>query len=173
MLEIGACYGKNLKYLSDEFGMKAYGIEPSFEAVSYGKEKYNSKIVLSQGTSDDLPYENEKFNIVVLGFCLFWVDRKYLMKTVSEADRVLKENGYLVIVDFDTKIPFKRSNIHNPDAWTYKMQYSNLFLANPQYFLVKKINYSHTELFFCEDIQERICFDILYKENEDNVYIRG
>lgn len=47
----------------------------------------------------------------------------------------MKERGYLVIVDFDTSIPYKRENIHNQDMRTYKMQYSKLFLANPQYFL--------------------------------------
>lgn len=115
--------------------MKCYGIEPSLEAVNYGKEKYNGEIDLVQGTSDEFPYKNEKFDIVILGFCLFWVDRKYLLRSVSEADRVLKERGYLVIVDFDTSIPYKRENIHNQDMRTYKMQYSKLFLANPQYFL--------------------------------------
>ena len=97
----------------------------------------NIQLQLICGTSDELPYKDLKFDVVILGFCMFWVDRKYLMKTVSEADRVLKEGGYLVIVDFDTFIPYKKDNVHNPDAWTYKMQYINLFLSNPQYCLVK------------------------------------
>lgn len=173
LLEIGACYGRNLKHFKDEFGLKCYGIEPSVEAVNYGNEIYKDEIYLSQGTADVLPYEDEAFDIVILGFCMFFVDRKDLMRSVAEADRVLKGNGYLIITDFDTKMAFKRENIHNPNVWTYKMQYSDLFLANPQYFLVEKKNYSIGSGLFCEDIQERMTLDILYKDSVDNVYIKG
>lgn len=38
ILEIGACYGYNLKYLSDKLGAKCYGIDPSAEAIKYGRE---------------------------------------------------------------------------------------------------------------------------------------
>lgn len=173
LLEIGACYGRNLKHFKDKFGLTCYGIEPSVEAVNYGNEIYKGEINMQHGTSDVLPYEDEKFDIVILGFCMFFVDRKDLMKSVAEADRVLKENGYLIITDFDTKMAFKRENIHNPDIWTYKLQYSNLFLANPQYFLVEKRNYSIGSGLFCEDIQERMTLDIIYKDSIDNAYIKG
>ncbi len=143
------------------------------EAVNFGNAKYKEKVNLQQGTSDNLPYGDEMFDVVILGFCMFWVDRRYLMRTVSEADRVLKQNGYLIIIDFDTETPYKRDNTHNPDAWTYKMQYSALFLANPQYYLVEKKSFTHSQLFFCEDIQERISFNVLYKDNVDKVYIRS
>ena len=95
LLEIGACYGRNLKHFKDKFGLTCYGIEPSVEAVNYGNEIYKGEINMQHGTSDVLPYEDEKFDIVILGFCMFFVDRKDLMKSVAEADRVLKENGYL------------------------------------------------------------------------------
>ena len=95
------------------------------------------------------------------------------MKTVSEADRVLKDGGYLAVIDFDTPVPYKRDNVHNPDAWTYKMQYINLFLANPQYCLADKRSFSHKDNMFCEEIQERVSFNILYKDSVDNSYIRA
>ncbi len=179
ILEVGVCYGYNLKYLQDNLGTICYGIEPSALAVEFGKEKYNKEMAekniqlqLICGTSDELPYKDLKFDVVILGFCMFWVDRKYLMKTVSEADRVLKEGGYLVIVDFDTFIPYKKDNVHNPDAWTYKMQYINLFLSNPQYCLVDKKSFSDDGEKFCKEIQERISFNVLYKDNVDNSYIQ-
>lgn len=173
ILEIGACYGYNLKYLSDRLGTTCYGIEPSAAAINYGKEKYNGVIHLEQGTSDDLPYESEKFDVVIMGFCMYWVGRKYLMRTVAEADRVLKENGYLMLIDFDTAMPYKRVNVHNSEVWTYKMQYVNLFLANPQYYLVNKTNYSDISMAFSEDIQERISFNVLYKEKIEDAYVRN
>lgn len=76
----------------------------------------------------------------MFGFSLFWVDRKYLFKSVSEADRILKNGGFLFITDFDTVNPYKRINIHNKDTYTYKMNYSNIILSNPQYCLVEKKN---------------------------------
>ncbi len=175
ILEIGACYGYNLKYLSDRINIECYGIEPSIEAINYGKLRYkdNSKIHLVCGTSDELPYKDSLFDVVVLGCCMFWVDRKYLMKTVSEVDRVLKDGGYLAIIDFDTSVPYKRDNIHNHDAWTYKMQYINLFLSNPQYYMVDRKCFSRSGQMFCKEVQERISFNVLYKDNVDNSYIKA
>ena len=40
------------------------------------------------------------FDMIILGFCLYLCDRNKLFKIASEVDRVLKENSYLVIIDF-------------------------------------------------------------------------
>ena len=108
----------------------------------------------------------------MFGFSLFWVDRKYLFKSVSEADRILKNGGFLFITDFDTVNPYKRINIHNKDTYTYKMNYSNIILSNPQYCLVEKKQYSHNNSNFNLNIQDRVSAQILYKDFEDNVYIK-
>lgn len=173
ILEVGCSYGYNLAYLNSNLKTICYGIDPSLDAINYGKSKFckpKYDVNLEQGTSDLLPYEDNKFNVVIMGFCLFWVDRKYLFKSIAEADRVLRLGGYVIIIDFDTSIPFKRDNIHNSEAYTYKMQYANLFLANPQYYLIEKKSYSHNTKLFNTDIQERISLCILYKNTEDNAY---
>lgn len=172
ILEIGSSYGYNLYYLSKKFGAVCYGIDASRAAIEYGRELFEG-VDLCQGISNDLPYEDEKFEIVIMGFCLYMTRRKDLMRTISEADRVLKEDGYLILVDFDTAIPYKRDNIHNSEIWTYKMQYINLFLANPQYYLVEKQIFSEKEVSFERKQQERLSFNVLYKERLDNVYIRA
>lgn len=175
VLEVGCSYGYNLSYLNHHLNVSCYGIEPSLEAVKEGTNKFsnNREIHLVQGTSDLLPYEENRFDIVILDFCLFWVDRKYLFRTMAEADRVLKCKGHLIIIDFDTNIPYKRENIHNAEAYTYKMQYSNLFLANPQYYLVDKKSFSHEGMTFHPNIQERISLNILYKDTIENTYQKG
>lgn len=178
ILEIGCCSGYNLRYLQEKLGdkieMKANGIDPSLKAIEEGNlaidNKYKECIKLQQGTSDHLPFEDESMDIVLIGFCLFWVDRKYLFKSISEADRVLRNGGIIVLEDFDTAIPYKRENVHNKDAYTYKMNYAKLFLANPQYYLLNKFGYSHAGLGFHTDIQERISTSILYKEDEETAY---
>lgn len=51
------------------------------------------------------------------------------------------------------------------------MNYSKLFLSNPQYYLVEKRNYSLAVL-FGKDIRERVSAQILYKDFEDNCTLK-
>lgn len=172
IVEIGAANGRNLNYFKNNNNLEVSGIEPSTDAVNDGNKRlFGGNSVLIKGTSDSLPYDDESVDIVMFGFSLFWVDRKYLFRSISEADRVLKGGGYLFITDFDTPLPYKRINIHNANAYTYKMNYANLFLSNPQYYLIEKKNYSHTSNSFDSNIQERVSAQILYKDFVDNVYV--
>lgn len=174
IVEIGASNGRNLNYFKNNLNCEVSGIEPSSKAIADGNNKFfNGENFLLKGSSDSLPYNDESIDIVMFGFSLFWVGRKYLFRSISEADRILKTGGLLFITDFDTKVPFKRINIHNKDAYTYKMNYSNLFLSNPQYYLIEKKNYSHNDITFDFDIQERVSAQILYKDSEDNVYMQN
>ena len=173
IVEIGASNGRNLNFFKNNLECEVSGIEPSSKAIEEGNKKFfNGENVLLKGTSDSLPYEDESIDVVMFGFSLFWVGRKYLFKSISEADRILKNGGFLFITDFDTKNPYKRINIHNKDAYTYKMNYANLFLSNPQYYLIEKKSYSHNDSTFDFEIQERVSAQILYKDFEDNVYIK-
>ncbi len=112
VLEIGCDYGFNLMYLNQKFGLKCYGVEPSMEAVEFGRKNLLSKkitaVELVQGTSDYLPFEENSMDFVILGFFMYCVDRSYLLKTAAEADRVLKRGGFLVMEDFDVPISCKR-----------------------------------------------------------------
>ena len=175
ILEIGCCYGYNLMHLCGKYGFWGYGIEPSEKAVHYGerllKEEGNKNIILKQGTADKLEFEAEYFDIVIMAFCMFWVDRKYMMRAISEADRVLKTGGYLVSWDFDTKVPYRRVNIHNVNVPTYKYDLANLFLGNPQYSLIEKRSFSHDGNAFHKDIQERCALNIMFKDEIENTYI--
>jgi len=172
IVEIGAANGRNLNYFHKKFGCDVSGIEPSSDAVMEGNANFfNGKNVLLKGTSDSLPYDDESIDIVMFGFSLFWVGRNYLFRSIAEADRILKSGGYLLLTDFDTVNPYKRVNVHNKDAFTYKMNYSKLFLANPQYFLVEKKSFSHSDLVFDVNVQERVSAQILYKDFEENVYV--
>jgi len=162
-------------HLCKKYGFFGYGIEPSEKAVYYGecllKEEDNKNIILKQGTADKLDFEDEYFDIVIMAFCMFWVDRKYMMRAISEADRVLKTGGYLVSWDFDTKIPYRRVNIHNVNVPTYKYDLANLFLGNPQYSLIEKRSFSSSGDVFHKDIQERCALNIMYKDEIENAYI--
>lgn len=96
ILEVGCGTGYNLCFAGREYGLAGYGIDPSAEAVKYGNAKIKSmglQIELKQGFSDELPYENDFFDIIYFGFCLYSIDRELLLQTLSEGNRVLKYGG--------------------------------------------------------------------------------
>lgn len=174
ILEIGCGEGKNLIYLAENFKLKCFGIEPSEKAIKYGQDVIRSKgiadVELLQGTSDDLPYEENSMDFVILGFCMCWVDRRYLLKTAAEVDRILKRGGFLLIEDFDVPNPIQRTYKHNANVYTFKYNNADLFLGDPSYSLIEKKSYSHASDAFDPRIQERLSSCILYKEKLEDVY---
>lgn len=173
ILEIGCSSGYNLTYLCEKYQLQGYGIDPSGEAVAYGNEKIQreeSKINLRQGTADKLPFEDQIFSVVILGFCMYCIERKYVSCVISEIGRVLKVGGMVAIWDFDTPFPYRRANIHHENLWTYKYDMAKLLSGNPQYTLIEKRSFSDEEEGFVPDIQERCALNILYKEQMKDVY---
>lgn len=138
ILEIGCSSGYNLAYLCQKYGFKGFGVEPSAQAVQVGSEWASAHpdmdLHFVQGTSDELPFEDNAFDVVMFGFCFYCTDRKYLHRAVSEADRVLKSGGFLLIDDFQTPAAYKHPNKHDPNLFTYKYDYAKLFLSDPCYF---------------------------------------
>jgi Methylase involved in ubiquinone/menaquinone biosynthesis len=164
VLEIGCSSGKNLEYLQMSAGCEAYGIDPSAKAIETGKRSFE-ELKLTIGTSDRLDFSDKFFNVVIFGFCLYLVDRELLARSVAEADRVLKNEGYLIITDFDAKFPLKRPYKHKPGVFSYKMDYAALFLANPSYSMADKQCFSHVEQQFNPDPADRVASVALYKNH--------
>jgi SAM-dependent methyltransferase len=162
VLEIGCGQGNNLATLSKLRPIDGHGIEPSMEAVTAGKLQF-AALALRTGTADDLPYADASFDVVWFGFCLYLVDRSLLMRAVAQADRVLRDGGLLVIVDFDPDAPSMRAYHHKPGLNSFKMDYARLFLANPAYSLVEKHATSHTTGRWEPDPQERVALSICRK----------
>ena len=174
VLEIGCSYGYGLAYLVRKYNFICSGIDPSDQAVQYGNQLYENmvteqKLRLTQGTSDELPYENNSRDVVIFGFCLYQVQRDLLQKTICEADRVLRAGGILVITDFDTPLRCKRINVHQPDCPTWKMDYASLFLPLG-YTLAEKRAYSHERDGFTHVMQNRVSTWFLYKEHDRDLW---
>ncbi len=175
ILEIGTSDGIKLDYLSKKIpslNLNLFGIDPSYESINAGSKKF-PKLNLKQGTSDQIEFDDQYFNVVILGFCLYLVDRELLFKTVSEVDRTLKQGGYLVITDFETPFPIRRKYKYLKGLFTYKNNYSNFFLGGSHYSLVSKFHTSHSKDIFTLDINERISTSILHKEHYSKIYKLG
>jgi ubiquinone/menaquinone biosynthesis C-methylase UbiE len=162
VLEIGCADGSNLAILSARHGVGGYGVDPSQQAVTAGRENH-PELILHQGTADALPFPDGKFKLVWFGFCLYLLDRGSLMRAIAEADRVCMEGGFIAITDFDPPLPSCRPYHHRPGIFSWKMDYSRLLLANPAYVLVEKASYSHTETAFEPNPGERIATWLLKK----------
>jgi ubiquinone/menaquinone biosynthesis C-methylase UbiE len=93
-------------------------------------------------------------------------DRNTLLKSLAEADRVLKPSGYIVITDFDPITQRKRAYSHFPGLFSYKQNYSNLYTSTGLYYLTGKKSFSHRSPVFDADPVERVSTQIHYKEKD-------
>jgi SAM-dependent methyltransferase len=163
VLEVGCANGANLWALHQKLAVEVHGIDPSEAAVQDGLQTYPG-LSLKVGAADQLTYDDGYFDAVVFGFCLYLIDRTLLMRCASEADRVLRDGGVLVILDFDPPLPCVRDYVHRPGLKSFKMDHSALFLGNPAYVLAEKHAMSHEGLRWHSDPNERVGLWLLRKD---------
>ena len=139
ILEIGCAGGDRLIFLKKKFPKCTfYGIDPSKKAV---KNKKKNNINLKVGSADKLPYINDKFDIIIFGFCLYLCDNEDLFKIANEAYRVTKKKSLIIIKDFIQKKVKYNKYSHLKNILSRKMNYINMFTWHPNIKLIshKKI----------------------------------
>lgn len=168
ILEIGCGNGAKLRELCRRFNATGVGVDPSLKAVSDGQALAQGagleRVAFRVGPASELPVEEERFDLVYFGFCLYLVDRQDLFRALAEADRVLRPGGFLAILDFDPSIRHKREYSHRPGLFSYKQSYSDLFTQSGHYYLVAKHSFSHFTNHFVKESDERVSLCVLYKE---------
>jgi ubiquinone/menaquinone biosynthesis C-methylase UbiE len=162
ILEIGCSSGHRLKNLRAAFGSECYGIDPSSSAVASGHDPANG-IHLSVGTADRLEFEDEFFDVVIFGFCLYLCDPKDHFLIATEANRVVKDGGFLVISDFLSKQAYRNPYSHKPGIFSYKMEFAGMFLWHPSYRLMSRTYYEHTEQLGLQ-ADDALSIDIMRKD---------
>lgn len=160
ILEIGCGAGHRLAWLAETIGAEVHGIEPSAKAV--GKAQ-NLGVAAIHGTADELPYGTGSFDVVIFGFCLYLCDRQDLFQIAKEADRVLKEEGWLIIQDFFAEAPLTRDYHHMSGVVCHKMDYRRLFDWHPAYTCFSHHLSHHTKKTFTDDPQEWVATSVLRK----------
>tara|TARA_B100002052_G_C15878967_1_gene598305 strand:+ start:1447 stop:2133 length:687 start_codon:yes stop_codon:yes gene_type:complete len=164
ILEIGCGDASRLKYIQNNFNYSCYGIEPSSAAVELGRSR---GLNITQGTADRLNYENDYFDIIIFGFCLYLCDREDLFSICFESDRVLKNKGFIIILDFysDDKIEFNKYK-HKDGIRSYKMDYSKMFTWNPFYTAYRNKILHHIEKEMTDESYEWISISTIRKNSE-------
>jgi SAM-dependent methyltransferase len=160
ILEIGCGDGRRLAWLKDNRKFECFGIEPSERAVEIARRR---GIDVRRGTAEQLPFDNRSFDIVVFGFCLYLCDREDLFRIASEADRVLKSSGWLVLLDFYDTAPSMRAYHHREGLFSHKMDYTALFSWHPAYTVFSHKLRHHSDGCYTDDPQEWVATSVLRK----------
>jgi len=144
ILELGCSNGWRLNRIQELRGGGEYcGIDASRLAIEDGKKRYKG-ITFLQGSLSDIPLDIE-FDLVLVNFVFHWVSRETLAKSVSEVDRMVKNNGFLIIGDFYPDFPQRRKYHHLPgsNVLTFKQDYSKIFETLGTYKEIARITYNH------------------------------
>lgn len=148
ILEIGSSAGYRINALKTIYNdCEVYGIDPSVDAIQYGKEHF-SDVNFIHGTADKLDdFQNQSVDIVIVGFVFYVIDRDILFKVISEIDRVLKNGGILIIVDFFSEKSLRNvyEHINEFTAFSFKQNYDEIFTSSKLYYLLDKSTWNHSE----------------------------
>ncbi len=133
VVEVGASVGARLAHLAEKHKAKAVAVEPSGKAIAEGKAKF-PKVEFIQAGAKSVPLQ-ETFDLVIVNFVFHWMDRGGLMRSASELDRLLADQGFLLIGDFLPSNRLKVDYHHRPGQgmFTFKQDYAELFLSTGLY----------------------------------------
>ena len=158
ILEIGCGQGFRLKKLQDDFKCSVVGIDPSSDSIEFAN---NLGLTAFVGTADHLPFEDDSFDLIIFGFCLYLCDRDDLFKIIAESHRVLKKESWIIINDFWVNNDFANEYIHKPGIRSYKTDYSKLFTWHPCYSVYKHSLYHHSTLELTDNFNEHVCVTLI------------
>ncbi len=97
ILDIGCGTGKQISLLPSD--MNIIGIDLSSAMLKIAEKQAPGKCI--QGDAVNLPFEDDKFDLIISQFALHEKDMDTIKAELKEVNRILKPNGKFLIVDFD------------------------------------------------------------------------
>tara|TARA_B000000475_G_C15879615_1_gene399913 strand:- start:14 stop:664 length:651 start_codon:yes stop_codon:yes gene_type:complete len=164
LLELGCGPGFSLDFLSKSLQANSFGLDASEFSVSYANRHF-PHLKISQGTAGDLSkFEDNSFALIHLGFFMYFLDDNSVKDVVSECERVLKDGGFLSILDFDVQSEEIKIDKHDKNVKIYKRDQGRAFREN----FVQLNKRSFTSLLKAKlDVnEERISLQLMLKTNE-------
>lgn len=136
VLEVGAADGWRLAKLRDRYACKVLGIDPSMAACN---EAARRGVPMYQMTANGLPVDDKSIDMLIYGFCLYLTDPADWLRIAAEGDRVLRDDGILIVHDFvETTTPFARRYEHCDGVLAYHFDFAKMWLSNPLYRLLRR-----------------------------------
>ena len=143
VVEIGAANGFRLAAIVHHYGARAIGVDPSAEAIENGRRRF-PQVEFLQATAANIPLQ-EAFDLVIVNFVLHWIDRRTLLRSVAEIDRLVSDSGFLLVGDFAPnnllRVPYH--HLVREQMYTYKQDYSAVFVTSGLYHMVATLKSSH------------------------------
>lgn len=139
ILDLGCGNGNILKLLEEKTKSNLYGLDLSDNMIAEAKKRLNKNAVLTVGDSEKLPYENNKFDMIICNASFHHYPHPGLV--LQEIKRVLKYNGVFILGDptFPCNLILKIFNysLKYSDSGDYKL-YSKKEITN----LLSKFNFT-------------------------------
>jgi ubiquinone/menaquinone biosynthesis C-methylase UbiE len=118
ILELGVGTGKTLVSILGQKPKKVYAVDFSSKAIERSRERFEGKVTLVQANVNDLPFEDESFDVVVCYYVLNNSLKKDRTGIVKEIRRVLKKGGACLFEDFSVNDLRNEGKKHRSDKNT-------------------------------------------------------
>lgn len=154
VLEIGCANGWRLDIIKERYGCDIAGVDPGIEIPTTQPHLY-------RGVADALPIFGKTFDLIIYGWCLYLCDPRDYFYIAAMGDSYLKEDGHIIIYDFYSDYPKKKKYKHKEGLYSYKMDFSKLWLWNPAYvMLVRQVIDDETSLIILQKRDPLTMFEI-------------
>jgi SAM-dependent methyltransferase len=140
VLEIGSNTGWRLDGIRSGLGVvKVCGVEASQLAVDEHEATYPD-IPVVRGVAPQVlsGFPAASFDTVIVGFLMYLLPRDLLFGFAAEVDRLLADDGHIVIEDFLHPTPLSRNYTHDDQLRVFKHDPSAPWSWSPTYSLIDR-----------------------------------
>ena len=99
ILDVGCGTGAHLE-LYQRYKCNLYGLDLSLSMLNVARERLGDTAQLDLGDATDMPYEDEKFDLVISMLSLHEMSPETRSAVLNEIKRVLKKDGCILLIDF-------------------------------------------------------------------------
>ena len=99
ILDVGCGTGSHLE-LYQRYKCNLYGIDLSPSMLGVARDRLGDTAQLDLGDAMSMPYEDDKFDLIISMLSLHEMSTKTRSAVMSEAKRVLKADGRILLIDF-------------------------------------------------------------------------
>lgn len=114
ILDVGCGTGVHLE-MYQRYGCNLYGIDTSASMLEVARARLRENADLRLADAAQMPYETGIFDLVICMLALHEIDIPVRGNVIEEIKRVLKENGYILLIDFHAGKP------HPLKGWLTKL----------------------------------------------------